>query len=63
MLKSFLAAILFFIFGLSASAQNWDWVVKGGGSLSDKATDVLMDGFGNTYVTGYYNEQAFLVVF
>jgi gliding motility-associated-like protein len=59
MLKSFFLAILFFLGGLSTSAQNWDWVVKGGGSLSDKATDVVMDGFGNTYVTGYYNEQAF----
>jgi gliding motility-associated-like protein len=43
--------------GFSSYSQNWDWTVKGGGDLSDKASDVVMDAQGNTYVTGYYNEQ------
>lgn len=58
-MKITLCLILVLIMSVSdAFTQNWDWVVKGGGSLSDKATDVVMDGAGNTYVTGYYNEQA-----
>jgi len=49
---------LFTFFPVSVISQSWDWAIKGGGNLSDKATDVVMDGAGNTYVTGYYNEEA-----
>ncbi len=39
-------------------AQSWDWVISGGGTLSDKATTIVADDEGNTYITGYYNEEA-----
>ncbi len=42
-----------FVFG-----QDVQWAIKGGGSLSDKGTDVVIDAQGFTYMTGYYNEQA-----
>lgn len=40
------------------SAQTLDWLISGGGLKSDKATTIVVDDAGNTYVTGYYNEQA-----
>ncbi|MFI5204765.1 MAG: gliding motility-associated C-terminal domain-containing protein, partial [Flavobacteriales bacterium] len=36
-------------------SQTWGWLSTGGGSLSDKATDMDIDADGNLYVCGYYN--------
>ncbi len=41
-----------------SKAQTFDWLVTGGGPLSDKATDIAMDPDGNFFITGYYNEEA-----
>ncbi len=57
-LLPFFIILLHFVFANKVVAQSWDWAIKGGGNLSDKASDVVMDGAGNTYVTGYYNEEA-----
>ncbi len=35
-----------------------DWVLKGGGTGSDKASNIEVDANGFTYVTGFYNETA-----
>lgn len=48
----------FLLIGLSSFAQSWGWGIKGGGNLSDKACKIVMDAAGNSYVTGYYNEEA-----
>jgi len=48
----------FLLFSLSSFAQSWGWGIKGGGNLSDKACKMVMDAAGNSYVTGYYNEEA-----
>ena len=42
----------------TAHSQNLEWLVSGGGLKSDKATTIVVDDAGNSYVTGYYNEQA-----
>ncbi len=39
-------------------AQTIEWARTGGGSLSDKATDIVVDAEGNIYITGFYNEAA-----
>lgn len=54
--------ILFFLFFISIGntvvSQNMDWLISGGGPLSDKATSIACDTNGNTYITGYFNEEA-----
>lgn len=39
-------------------AQSWEWLSTAGGFKSDKATTIALDDAGNTYITGYYNEEA-----
>lgn len=41
-----------------ASAQDLEWLVHGGGIKSDKGTTIVTDDQGNSYITGYYNEEA-----
>lgn len=50
--------LLFFsLFTVSINyAQDFSWLITGGGGLSDKGTQIVADLEGNTYVTGYYNE-------
>lgn len=57
-MKLLLSVLLvsFVLFG--AQSQNLEWLVPGGGLKSDKATTIVVDDEGNSYVTGYYNEQA-----
>jgi gliding motility-associated-like protein len=51
--------LTFFVFSIQFSfAQTVDWLNVAGHFLSDKATRVVMDNEGNTYMTGYYNEEA-----
>ncbi|MDX2360388.1 MAG: gliding motility-associated C-terminal domain-containing protein [Crocinitomicaceae bacterium] len=38
--------------------QSLDWLVSAGGALSDKGSTIAVDSDGNTFITGYYNEQA-----
>ncbi|MDC0257634.1 gliding motility-associated C-terminal domain-containing protein [Crocinitomicaceae bacterium] len=45
-------------FTMSSFGQNLDWVVASGGLKSDKGTKVVHDDQGNSYITGYYNEEA-----
>ena len=53
--------LTFFVFSIQFSfAQTVDWLNVAGHFLSDKATRVVMDNEGNTYMTGYYNEEATL---
>lgn len=48
-----------FIFFLNFSfSQTFDWLITAGGPLSDKATSIAVDANGNTFITGYFNEEA-----
>lgn len=50
---------LFFLTTIQASfSQSFDWLTAGGGPLNDKATGIAIDAAGNTYITGYFNEEA-----
>ena len=53
-----LLSLLFICFTVVAYSQTFDWLVTGGGDLSDKGTTVVIDADGNSYITGYYNEEA-----
>jgi len=53
-----LLSLLFICFTIVAYSQTFDWLVTGGGDLSDKGTTVVIDADGNSYITGYYNEEA-----
>ena len=37
---------------------NWLWAVKAGGTSVDEGYGIAMDGVGNAYVTGYFNNAA-----
>ncbi|MDG1346022.1 MAG: gliding motility-associated C-terminal domain-containing protein [Crocinitomicaceae bacterium] len=50
--------ILALAFSFLSSAQDFEWLVSGGGPLSDKATDIAVDHEGNIFITGFYNEEA-----
>ena len=54
--------IIYFLFFLTigncAFSQTIDWLISGGGPKSDKATAIATDTSGNTYITGYFNEEA-----
>jgi len=52
----FFIAVLFTIF--RTHAQTFDWLITAGGPLSDKATSIAVDGNGNTFITGFFNEEA-----
>ena len=49
---------IFLILSYSSSGQSIDWLIKAGGLKSDKGSTIVLDSQGNTYITGYYNEQA-----
>ena len=52
-------AILFYLcISASLFAQNFEWISTAGGLKSDKGTTIAVDGDGNTFITGYYNEEA-----
>lgn len=53
---AFFICLLFTTFNFQA--QTFEWLVSGGGPLSDKATDIAVDKDGNIFITGYYNEEA-----
>ncbi|MDG1332338.1 MAG: gliding motility-associated C-terminal domain-containing protein [Crocinitomicaceae bacterium] len=57
-MKLLFSLLLSIVFSAAANAQNLEWLVSGGGLKSDKATHIVVDDAGNSYVTGYYNEQA-----
>ncbi len=48
----------FFLLTCNSQAQNLEWLVSGGGAKSDKGTTIVIDEQGNSYITGYYNEEA-----
>ena len=54
-----LLIIVFLLSVTSAFSQSFDWLLSGGGPLSDKATGITIDSFGNTYITGYFNEEGY----
>ena len=43
--------ILALAFSFLSSAQDFEWLVSGGGPLSDKATDIAVDHEGNIFIT------------
>ncbi|MFK7787638.1 MAG: gliding motility-associated C-terminal domain-containing protein [Crocinitomicaceae bacterium] len=57
-MKILLSCLLVMCVFFGAQSQNLEWLVPGGGLKSDKATHIVVDDAGNSYVTGYYNEQA-----
>ena len=57
-MKILLSILLLALAPISIHAQNLDWLISGGGLKSDKATTIVVDENGFSYVTGYYNEQA-----
>jgi gliding motility-associated-like protein len=57
-MKILLSLLLVFFVLFNVQSQNLEWLVSGGGLKSDKATTIVVDDAGNSYVTGYYNEQA-----
>lgn len=46
---------LFFLTPFVSNAQTWDWIATAGGDGSDKALDLDIDKYGNSYICGYYN--------
>ena len=52
------AVLVFLSLSTALFAQDFEWISTGGGAKSDKGTTVAVDGDGNTFITGYYNEQA-----
>lgn len=57
-LRIFLAIVTMLLTLNMVWSQNLEWLQTGGGSLSDKATAIAVDGEGNSYITGYFNESA-----
>lgn len=49
---------IFLVLSCFSSGQSIDWLIKAGGLKSDKGSTIVLDSQGNTYITGYYNEQA-----
>ncbi len=46
---------LFVLISLQSHSQAWDWIATAGGDGSDKALDIDIDKYGNSYICGYYN--------
>lgn len=46
---------LFVLISLQSQSQAWDWIATAGGDGSDKALDIDIDKYGNSYICGYYN--------
>lgn len=57
-MKKLYLAILFLINFSTLSTQTLQWANQGGSSSSDSANDIVIDEFGNTYVTGSYFDNA-----
>lgn len=55
----FLVSTCLFLFSQEMLAQDFEWFEVSGGTRSDKGTQIIADDDGNTYITGYYNEQGF----
>jgi hypothetical protein len=53
-----LAALLFACIGLSAQPQDWLWARSAGGVSYDSGQSVAVDGDGNSYITGNFEETA-----
>ena len=54
-----LVSACLFLFSQEMLAQDFEWFEVSGGTRSDKGTQIIADNDGNTYITGYYNEQGF----
>ncbi len=57
-MKKIFIFLFFLLFGNISFSQSFDWLTPGGGPKSDKATGIAIDSAGNTYITGYFNEEA-----
>ncbi len=53
----FLSILFYSFFSTITFSQTFDWLITGGGPLSDKATSIAVDAQGNTFITGYFNEE------
>ena len=56
--RIFIFLFFFLSFATTTFSQSFDWLISAGGPLSDKATGIAIDTNGNTYITGYFNEEA-----
>lgn len=57
-MKTLLSALFGVLVTFCSYSQSLEWLASGGGLKSDKATTIVVDDNGFSYVTGYYNEQA-----
>lgn len=57
-MRKYLIVMLHTILSGMLNAQELEWIVSAGGLKSDKATTIAVDAEGNSFITGYYNEQA-----
>ncbi len=48
----------YFLAKYNPSTSTWEWAVSGGGSKIDYGNKVSVDGNGNVYVNGYFEETA-----
>ena len=48
--------VLFHSFFIGVTAQDWEWATAFGGKENDFNVELVVDGEGNSYFTGYYND-------
>jgi hypothetical protein len=56
-MKKFLT-FLFLIVSMITNAQTWQWAKSAGGTTYDASTSMAIDGNGNIYVTGYFDDPS-----
>mgnify|MGYP000875866955 FL=1 len=49
------------VFASASIAQNFDWAMSGQGNLVDEGNAVCMDAEGNSYITGNFSSNPFLL--
>ena len=55
----YLTALFLAISLCNADAQNFQWVKKAGGSGSDQSYGIVVDGSGNSYISGWFSDTAY----
>jgi len=55
-MKKVFVGLLFIIFTITLSAQvpEWQWATQAGGSGGDHSAGIVLDEYGNSYITGYF---------
>ena len=57
-LRSFITLILVLLLRSSAQSQTWSWANAAGGAGLDEALSIVTDAAGNSYIAGYYAQDA-----